>query len=350
MKILLASILPINDISSWSGICKHVYEQLSQHHDVEFCYAEGAHRYQQNLARLSYWSYRFSGKRRNVYFSPRASKLYQRELLKHENRFKPDLILFLGSGTELSYHDTETPCYLLADAIFSLLKDWYPNYSNLGSKEVAEALRMEKRAFLKFDKLFFTSDWALNATASQYPEITDRLYRTNFGSNIPVPENEDIQVFPTQYSQLNMLAVGKDVKRKGLEQAQSLSRNLGAQLTIIGTHKMLNKAIPSELSQLVDEYRKAHVFLLFSTADCTPIVINEANSMSTPVIAFEVGGVASQIINGINGYIVKDLIEAEQIIELWKNNPGQYQEICKSSFDHYKKNLSWDKFEADLLA
>jgi glycosyltransferase involved in cell wall biosynthesis len=350
MKILIASILPVNKISSWSGICTHVYQQLKKNHDVTYCFSKEAYAYQQKLAKLSYWSFKIFGKRRNVYFSSRVAKLYQRELSKQLKNQNPDIILVLGSGTEIAFLNTDISCYLLADANFTLLKNWYAKYSNLAAKDVNEALNLEKKCYKKFNRIYFTSAWALNATKDQYPALRSKLRETNFGSNIPEPTEFNSRTIPDATTDLNLLSVGKDEVRKGLDSSRKLSARLSANLTVIGSDIKLDKSKESDLQQLISEYKKAHFLLLFSIADCTPIVINEANSMAVPVISFDVGGIASQIKQGVNGFIVKDLDGAESVIIQYLGHEEKYAQLCKSSYEHYKENLSWSKFEKDLLS
>ena len=346
MKILIASILPIDDIKSWSGICNAVYTQLSENHEVKICYSSYAHKAQKQLAKYSYIYNKITGKRLNVYFSGSVAKLYGKALKHKEESFQPDLILCLGSGTEVFDYTPKTKTYLVADACFSLLKNEYASYSNLTDKATKEAEEVEKMSIAKFDTVFATSDWAKDGFLKGYPTLNCKII--NFGSNIPSHGLSQLDL-PKRVTNIRLLTVGIDYKRKGIDKAEDLQRLLDCHLEIIGIDKKLDKAKKSDLKKLMYFYASAHFFVLFPTADCTPIVINEANSFGLPVIAFNVGGIGSMIINGVNGHLVKDLAEAKEVILKYSNSNSEYNALRTSSYKYYKENLSYSVFEQKLL-
>jgi glycosyltransferase involved in cell wall biosynthesis len=347
MKILIASILPVDDITSWSGICNATYQQLSKNHEVKICYSPFAHSAQKRLAKYSYLYNKITSKRLNVYFSRSIAKIYATKLANDVEIFTPDLILCLGSGTEIYAYTPYTKTVLVADASFNLLQDEYPNYTNLNKAAIRESREVEAISLAKFDTIFTTSVWAMHGFKSAYPSL--HYKPINFGSNIGDPI---LSLTPmcTNNNKIRLLIVGKEFHRKGIPQAKELQINLKCHLDIVGIDYVLNKKDPTDLQKLKQLYSDAHFLILFPTADCTPIVINEANSVGTPAIVFPVGGIPTIIKHGTNGYIVNDLIEAKAQIEYAIANPNIYRALRKSTFQYYNDNLSWDIFEQKLLA
>lgn len=346
MKILIASILPADKASSWSGTCKAIYEQLKKNNDVRICYSSLAHNAQKRLAKYSYLYNKLSGKRLNVYFSKSIAKIYATKLANTEADFSPDLILCLGSGTELYAYQPTAKAYLIADASFSLLQNKYTNYSKLNGAATKESREVEATALLKFDTIFTTSQWALDGFRGNYPKLNYELI--NLGSNIS--EEGYIQLpLPRKKEEIKLLTIGTDYHRKGIDKAEILAKEMRCSLTVIGIEKKLDKNKQADRSTLVAHYKSAHFFVLFPTADCTPIVINEANSFGLPVIAFGTGGIATMVCNGENGYLVNTLQEAEEKIRALSQNPELYKSLRLSTYRYYTEHLSYSVMEKKLL-
>ncbi|MEN8696733.1 MAG: glycosyltransferase [Bacteroidia bacterium] len=341
MRVLLASILPVTDTKSWSGTCKSIYEQIAKNNHVDVCYSPSAHYLQKKLAAFSHYFYKLKGKRINVYFNKYVAYLYGLSFSRKLKRIDPELIVCLGSGTELLYVDSKVSSVLIADACFDLLHNSYEVYSNLIPNAIKQAYNIEKKSLSHFDKIIYTSTWAQDAAKSAYPDL--KTYTINLGSNIGnyssvIVNNKKIN------ANLNLLTVGTDYKRKGIDKAEKLAKKLKCKLTIIGIDLLLDKTKPDERQQLITKYKKADFFVLFPTADCTPIVINEANSFGLPVITFGVGGIPDMISAGKNGHIVENLNEAVDIISSYRNNPAAYNALRMKTRTYYDKHLSWEVF------
>lgn len=346
MKILLASILPIEDITSWSGIPFHIREQLSKRHDVFSCYSKKAHQLQKRIAQKSRLMHSLSGKRLNVYHHSKVARIYGQALSEEIEKHQPDLIVCLGSGTEVLNIETTVPTYLVADATLDNLLNSYELYSKFSGRSISKAKSIETSAFKKFDKLFFTSHWARQSCVEAYPNLTKKVFPINFGSNLKATQWNHSKDLPNSLNQLKLLTVGKEYTRKGIDRCKAIAEKIGCQLTVIGIDKQLNKENPEDVRQLSQLYQEAHYFLLMSRADCTPIVINEASSFGLPCIATDVGGI-KDIIEG-NGEVVDSIEAATSFIE--STNSVKYQHLRSSTRSFYEKNLTWQLFEDRLLA
>jgi glycosyltransferase involved in cell wall biosynthesis len=189
----------------------------------------------------------------------------------------------------------------------------------------------------------------LNSTKKQYPYLAEKLFPINFGSNIEDDYFPDTNYLPESIEEVKLLAIGTNYKRKGIDQAEVLQKTLGCQLDIIGIKKKLDKSNSDEVSEMVELYKNAHFLLLFSEADCTPIVVNEASSFGLPVLAYDAGGISEIVNDSVNGFVVDSIEEAATKIKSLLENKEEYTKLSASARAFYEKELNWDKFEQRLL-
>ena len=159
--------------------------------------------------------------------------------------------------------------------------------------------------------------------------------------------------------------IGKDWHRKGGNIAfetliSLLNMGIDAELVMLGcippeeinnerlkVIPFLNKNNPEERDQLNQLFLQSHFFIFPTRADCSPIVICEANAFGLPVITTDVGGISTIIKNGKNGYMLPLDASSDQYASLIANNFGDrtvYEELVKSSREQYDQYLNWDKW------
>ena len=115
---------------------------------------------------------------------------------------------------------------------------------------------------------------------------------------------------------VELLFVGTDWNRKGGDIALGALRQLRrcgvpAHLTLVGQcpasaarHQdvtatgFLDKSKPRETRKLAGLFARAHLLVLPTRGDCTPMVIAEAMAHGTPVLATDTGGIAEMIGQG----------------------------------------------------
>jgi len=167
---------------------------------------------------------------------------------------------------------------------------------------------------------------------------------------------------------LNLLFVGLDWARKGGDIAvaaldQLLAQNLDARLTVVGrcperhaTHPairhvgFLNKAKPRDRARLTKLYSEAHLLVLPSRGDCTPMVVAEAMAHGTPVLATDTGGIAEQI-GGAGGRVLAQYSTpgqwAEAITQMTRNR-DQYAFASDAAFDRANAVFNWDHWASEI--
>lgn len=170
-------------------------------------------------------------------------------------------------------------------------------------------------------------------------------------------------------NKVNLLFVGLDWTRKGGDIAVAALDQLRAaghpaELTIVGrcpdrhrTHPairsvgFLNKAKPRDQDHLARLYQDAHLLLLPSRGDCTPMVVAEAMAHGTPVLATDTGGIGTQIAR--TGRVLPLHTEprrwAETIRDMTADQDG-YQHLSDAAFDRANQVFSWDNWAKEIVA
>jgi glycosyltransferase involved in cell wall biosynthesis len=155
------------------------------------------------------------------------------------------------------------------------------------------------------------------------------------------PDQKGLEVLMHAVSQLpremavHLRIVGEDWG--GYAVVRDLARRLGIEdrVTLVG---ML------ERSQLLDEFRRADVFVLPSLFDSFPIAILEAMAAGLPVIATRVGGVPEVVLDGETGLLVEpgDPKRLASAIEALASDEGARREMGKRGRARAQL-FSWDE-------
>jgi glycosyltransferase involved in cell wall biosynthesis len=158
----------------------------------------------------------------------------------------------------------------------------------------------------------------------------------------------------------NLLFVGLDWERKGGDIAVSVldtlrAQGLDASLTVVGRtpdrHRdheaitfagFLDKNRPRDRERLVQLFREAHLLVLPTRGDCTPMVVAEAMAYATPVIATETGGIPEMIGGGAGRTLAMTATPDKwaQVAHEILTTPGLYSMLSDASFDR-AKSFSW---------
>jgi glycosyltransferase involved in cell wall biosynthesis len=161
---------------------------------------------------------------------------------------------------------------------------------------------------------------------------------------------------------LSIVFVGRDWERKGGELVLSLFDELEAKgfnvhLTVIGSDPegahnkpnisvipYINKSIQEQQQQYFNILKNAHFLILPTKADCTPMVVAEANAFGVPALVSDVGGLPTLVQNDRNGYLHPESATALDYlytIERIFNNKENYSELSLKSRQVYETVLNW---------
>ncbi len=114
----------------------------------------------------------------------------------------------------------------------------------------------------------------------------------------------------------------------------------------------------NKYGQKKDEYlRNSDIFVLPSYTEAFPLTILEAMQYSLPVVASNVGGISSQVEDGVNGFLLggkdpimkntfrPDPVELASKLELLLRNPEMRKEMGKEGRRRFEANFTLPVFE-----
>jgi glycosyltransferase involved in cell wall biosynthesis len=296
---------------------------------------------------------------------PLTLKSYASQIAKKLKSMRSDIV-FSATASPIAYLECEQPIVFWTDATFANLRDFYPLYSNLHEDVVKDWQRMEELALQKCKLAIYSSDWAANSAIRDYQADPSKVKVVPFGANLDSSLNfNDIKEFiharPSERCKL--LFLGTDWHRKGGDIAFKVTKKLNrlglkTELTVVGCNPIVEESLPDyvkclgfiskstvegkeKICQLIAE---SHFLILPSKAECYGIVFCEANSLGTPCLSTNVGGIPTIIKNNINGQLfpVDAFVDryCDYITNLFANY-SDYKKLAFSTFDEYKERLNW---------
>lgn len=298
--------------------------------------------------------------------APYILKDYARQISNKLLKTNVDLI-FSASANPIAYLDCKQPIVFWADASFASLLDFYPDYSNLCQETIRDWHRVEQLSHQKCQLAIYSSDWAAQAAINHYRIDESKVKVVPFGANIEVEHSlyEVKDLIESRPSKLcKLLFLGVEWYRKGgdvaLKVATELNKaGLNTELTIVGCQPITEDPLPNfvkplgfiskstdqgkaRISQLIAE---SHFLLLPSLADCTPIVLCEANSLGVPCLTTNVGGIPTIVKDNLNGKtfdVTANPLEYSNYVTNLFANYSSYIELALSSFNEYESRLNWN--------
>ncbi|WP_323846380.1 glycosyltransferase family 4 protein [Microbulbifer magnicolonia] len=362
------------DRNSFSGTIHYMFRALCEQPDVEVSLvAEQVHRRRPVAARLL-------GKLQSKQLpsfgllDTLADKVEQqhlralrRHLYRERSRYDvlvapvaSDLIGTIRNGDELP------PIIFVTDATHGFLREEYkwPLTEDHRRNEVATV----KNA----SAVVYSSQYMADRAKMEFDGCGDgrrgKFDFIPFGLNMDVVEGAAAKHIDNH---LRILFVGKDWHRKGGDTALEVARQLRSAgvdltLTIVGANPVearnidwvrvypfLDKNDASEQRQYYDLLKESHFLLLPTRADCTPMVIAEANAFGTPAVTSAVGGIPSLITDGVNGCML-DVAAVPQkyadVIRHYWHSQALYERLSVSSRRTYEEKLTWGAWARGMVA
>ena len=269
-----------------------------------------------------------------------------------------------GLADDLLAQSCPVPIAHVTDATPAFLREFY------GHEIPAEADAREARVVRGAAWTVYSSDYMARRAVTEFGVESRRVRVVPFGTNIDplpeaLPEKPPLDV-------LRLLWVGSGWERKGgvlaLETFAALrAQGRPARLTLVGDVPTdlalpegvervgyLDKNDPAAEDRLNRLFAEAHLFMLPTRADCTPMVVAEANAWGTPVLITDTGGIASLMASeGGNGRMLAPEAGPEDwagAIRALAADPAAYAALCRTSFDHARARLTWEAWARDLVA
>jgi glycosyltransferase involved in cell wall biosynthesis len=295
----------------------------------------------------------------SVWLSKHIAQIVERRL--SEEQF--DFIFAPAGSTEIAHLDTKLPIVYLSDATFSLISNYYPEFSNVLASSLREAEMIERLAINKAAMVVYPSPWAAQSAMNDYHADERKIHVIPFGANLVQPPARDVVLTRPTSERCRLLFVGVDWARKGGDIAFKTmlaleEMGVPTDLTIVGctppkgvTHKnlrvtgFLDKNNPVDSDNISQIFLESSFLVLPTQMECTAIVFCEASAFGLPIITTDTGGVSGAVSDGENGYLMPTSATArnyaETIYELFLDRQ-LYQHLrtkCRRAFD---ERLNWD--------
>lgn len=140
---------------------------------------------------------------------------------------------------------------------------------------------------------------------------------------------------------INFLVVGKPIEKDDVSQL-----NLLKQYSNVTVH---DRYVSEE--EMIDFFHQSDCVILPYRSATQSGVIVDSYSLSRPCIAFDVGGIQEQIVDGKTGFLVKGDNDAfkDRIVEFLSFSDSKKEEICKNAYNFGKNNYSAKHLSDELI-
>ncbi len=371
LKISYITVSNALDIHNWSGLPYSIAKSLEMN-GCQLDYIGNLKTRTTRFISLKKRIYKKLGKSYHFERVPYVARNYASQALE---RIKPDSdVIFSPSTIPIALLNTKKPKVFFTDATFAGMIGYYDYFTNLSKETISNGNYLEQKALDSCSLAIFSSEWAAKSALEKYKVDERKIKVVPFGANLECNRTiNDINILIEQRNTnvCKLLFVGIDWERKGgplaVKVAELLNKmGLPAELHVAGiekipinnlpnyiiNHGFINKANIESITQLDNLFSLSHFFILPTKADCTPVVISEANSFGLPCLTTNVGGIPSIIKNGKNGQtfpLEADIQDyANYIIHYW-NHFEEYKRLAISSFNEYETQLNWKTIGNSLV-
>lgn len=365
IKLGYVTVPDARNILSWSGTMFHMASALESQ-DISVKYISPLRNKPKLIDKLKKIFYQTILKKR--YLLDRTQPLikgYAQQVNSFLSKDSVDILLSPGT-IPLAWLDSSKPLVLWNDCTFAGLVDFYAYTSNLCKESIENGHAVEKAVLERVDLAIFSSDWAANTAIKNYSIDPLKVKVVSYGANIECDRClEDIKLFVSSRSKskCQLLFIGVDWVRKGGDVALAVARrlnelNLDTELIVVGCKPEVNEPLPDFVKylgfidktssegrlRLANLMQMSHFLILPSKADCTPMVLCEANSFGTPCLSTKVGGIPTTVRDDYNGKLFSETASIGEycsyIIETFFDY-GRYEKLALSSFMEYESRLNW---------
>lgn len=367
MRILFASVEDPRDVTAWSGTPFHMVRALAAA-GVDVVLAAplgerlGLPWKAVQAARNALGGGYYSRLREPSILAGHAAQV-RRAIVRTE----PDLVL-APSTLPVARLRTAVPVVTWTDATFAGMVGFYPSYTGLSSRYTRLGHAMERSALERVSLAVYSSEWAARTAQESYGVPADRTAVVPYGANLPDPGPPAPRAAD---GTCRLLLVGRGWHRKGIDLAVETTERLRrkgvpAVLDVVGStapegtvlppfvtvHGALEKDDPVAAERIRGLYESADFFLLPTRADCTPVVLAEAQAYGVPVVTSDVGGTASLLRPGHSGWTVGlDAFpdDAAALVAAAWETPEQHASLRREARRWYEGTLTWERSVAALL-
>ncbi len=279
--------------------------------------------------------------------------------------YQPDIV-FSKNLSSLVLLETDRPIvYMLDDAVVDMNRQW-PTFSKF---EAWRMTRWEKKVVAKAKYIITRSDTTADVLVKEYGFPREKIEIVYNSCSLPervVPKKIDYA--KPDFSEVKLLLVGREYKRKGIDIAIEVVRLLNEQgiptkLHIVGMTGESNdqviyigkfkKADEAQLQEYASQYYWPHFLIHPARYDAAPIVTTEAAAFGVPSLTDNVGGIGSTVKHNVSGIVLPALSPAEEYVKAIKyfmDHPDEYVALRRSARARYEKELNWPAAGKHILS
>lgn len=253
------------------------------------------------------------------------------------------------------------PLLHVTDATPSYLRETY-GWNVPSGAEAAEA-----RVLARASRAVYSSHAMAARAESDFAALRPDTAVLPFGVNLRLRPDRPPEKPPLD--RLELVFLGSDWTRKGGDVAIAALDRLAAagrsaHLTVIGTAPRalarrpdvtlagyLDRSHPKKAERFADILGRAHLMLLPTRADCTPMVIAEAMAHGTPVLATDLGGIVTLLPDGGPGARLPLSAGPEDWARAILSLTGDdwaWERMSRAAFAHARDRLSWSAWASGI--
>ena len=195
-----------------------------------------------------------------------------------------------------------------------------------------------------------------------YGATAERVRIVAFGANLEEVPDREVILRKKRDGVCRLLFIARDWKRKGGDVAREtllalLDGGIAAELTVCGCEPPKAALHPRlRVLPLIDKHNarnrkifsqlllSSHFLLLPTRADCTPIVMCEANAFGVPVMTTSTGGIPSIVQEGVNGCMLPQDARGDkfaQLIATIFEDENHYARMVAGARAMFEQRLNW---------
>lgn len=291
---------------------------------------------------------------------PMTAKKMAKTIVQNEDFQRCDILFFPGGAQIAKYIKTDKPYIYYSGATVPIMIDYY--WDNICPLSKKIATKLDKEASLNAAINLKASKWAYNSLINDYGCTPKKCHIIEYG---PAMDTSDIlPIEPYKDGTLNIFFSGVDWERKNGDIAVKTvellyNKGYDVHLYIAGIRNLpeyckkldfvthvgfLNKNTKEGYEKYMNLYRKCHLLLVPTKAECAGVVFCEASAFGMPSYTYDTGGTTNYVIDGQNGYAIPLSKGAEKFAELIEKAllNGELNKLHKGSLKISREVLSWE--------
>lgn len=291
---------------------------------------------------------------------PMTAKILASTIQKNEDFEKCDYLFFPGGAQIAKYIKTDKPYIYYSGATVPIMIDYY--WDNICPLSKKIATKLDKEASLNAAINLKASKWAYNSLINDYGCNPKKCHIIEYG---PAMDTSDIlPIEPYKEGTLNIFFSGVDWERKNGDIAVKTvellyNKGYDVHLYIAGIRNLpeyckkldfvthvgfLNKNTKEGYEKYMNLYRKCHLLLVPTKAECAGVVFCEASAFGMPSYTYDTGGTTNYVREGINGRTISLNEGAERFAELITEDlkKGNLQRFHDGALKINQDFLSWE--------